>query len=1224
MNSLDQWLDVAGLMPPLPLETSQEIFSKTGGSSSGKHTFIPNLITREEFDSIIAPQMHKNMPAELNKFVTGRVKATFELRHKLKTLQNEIIQIVGAGNFSALWLDREAFSADSMEHRALITEAVIHIYSADSLQKIVKLFYKHKIPMIPYGEGGGYNMGVTPMAPAVTISARGIDHISDIRSSRRQEGKFEISVGAGVPFKDLVAYLARRGFVLRCDPNTPRAATGGIASTGSNGGRKAFEVILHGRAVTNEGIAACFAPDAQEALLIESEPFLMAQKFFGVEKNNSLTTTLSLLKNRDRKAEIQINSSGVVIPLQGIKASANMTAQRAMQAAAQNANNFEKNSSSQRNNTQIQDPTLPLSTFVGAEGTTGFIYEVTFEIERPQTWLKGARWHFSSVGAAMEATRAIKNQKTLPPPEYFEIISGPSIRRFLIQDFPGVFNVTDEAVLLLSVEANTEQECEARYKATEELVKSAIEKSSYLAEVFTKNSVTRILRQSENAEEWEVMRKPREELPKKLRTKCKTDMEIRTEYLEQVLNIVTLTQPSARAEQKQDVLFGHLTPNHTAIMHWNIGGFDLYDEEQADIAWDYLENVIGQAQNLAPANDKYGSAQFTGEHGVAGKAPFLWLNYIAPSDYDRMCAVKDSLDPLNLFNPETLFLRTSYSRALRARLMNTSNQLLLKTRSDSYALLKAQNAMRSTALEADEIIDAENFAIDEGLRCTRCNSCKICPVIDAEHDLAQLNNGKNASPVLPSKRNILMFMERMAMVRRGARAAGDAQHMSAVETATRQMFAASQELLKKCFYCRKCDKACPVDIQIHPLTRAYHAMGKLPKQGSRLWGFLYERLMGEDFFKAVTYRLLTLFIILGKPFLNAIRKMTFIPDWFKTYTSPPTLSLKHYEPLKVGKKINKQDNYVVISPNEISPIAHEKAMPQTVYIRYRGCMDTFGNPEATHSVDRYLTENLGIRFVDLEKKMCCGFPFEADGLHQRARQSQVLSLIEIAKCAASVVKSHTLMHSPKLETNELQIFNSQALQLVVFSNCPTCCEAIREMHAMLADDILRERIRIGAGLPSSFNLKNLNFTIKDTAEMAVDLLLKLENHTQKLPKFDKTVGLKVPCHNTTAATAAQLKLLNMYYKGVASYDRCCGLSGTARLKHPKIGTRISEKLFEQIREAPPQVVVSGCPSCRDGVKMQKEILNAKNDPVAEFEVTGIFEQIMKDSANIHVYKGQKL
>ncbi|NBW82512.1 hypothetical protein EBR21_12230, partial [bacterium] len=306
------------------------------------------------------------------------------------------------------------------------------------------------------------------------------------------------------------------------------------------------------------------------------------------------------------------------------------------------------------------------------------------------------------------------------------------------------------------------------------------------------------------------MKRPREELPKKLRTKCKTDMEIRSEYLSEVLRIVDQTKPAQRAEQKQDVMFGHLTPRHTAIIHWNIGGFDLYDEEQASLAWDYLERVIAEAQNLAPSNDKHGSARFTGEHGVAGKAAFLWINHIPKEDFDRMCRIKDILDPDDLFNPDTLFLRTSLSRSLRARLLNISSRQI-------------QDSLKSGSPLADELsLSAERLAISEGQKCTRCNSCKVCPVIDAEHELERKGIRASKKTILPSKRNILMFMERVAVLRASARSTRNSAQLERVVQATNKMIAESAELLKKCFYCRKCDKACPVDIEIHPLMRAYH------------------------------------------------------------------------------------------------------------------------------------------------------------------------------------------------------------------------------------------------------------------------------------------------------------------------------------------------------------------------------------------------------------------
>lgn len=1236
---LDSWLDLAGLVPPLPMDVSKRLFSRTGGDSSGSHTFTPGFVTEREFSDVLLPELRESVSPELLKFISNRVQKTFALRKKLKKLKGEIERIVGIGNFSALWLDREAFSADSMEHRALITEAVVTVYSAEALQDLVTLFSKHAIPMIPYGEGGGYNMGVTPMAPAVTISVRGIEHISSIRPSRRTPGRYEVSVGAGVPFKDLQAYLQKRGYVLRCDPNTPRAATGGIAATGSNAGRKAWEVILHGRAITTGGTAVCFEADDAESRQIDEEPFLMARKFFSVQNLAQFEAKVATWKARRPRACVHPDARKLVVPLIGMKAQANMAAQAATLAAQASGHttrgHLEDPARSHAQDSSHTDSMagiapLPLSAFIGAEGCTGFLYEVTFELERPLAFLKAARWHFTSVEAAMVATRAIKALPRSEQPTFFELVSGQSIRRYLIQDFPTVFSTSDEAVLFLAAEGETANAAENAIAGFLTRAHVALADAGHpVASVMPRTFETNTLKQSEGIEEFEHLRKPREELPKKLRTKCKTDMEIRTEYLPQVLAIVAGTQPRALANQKQDVLFGHLTPSRTAIMHWNIGGFDLYDEEQADIAWDYLERVIDASQGLAQAvGDPLGSARFTGEHGVAGKAPFLWLNHIPEDDFQRMCAVKDCLDPTDLFNPDTLFLRTSVARSLRARLLSLSQASLSQARG-RYA--KAQAA--SHAKLPLETTDAELYAFEEGLRCTRCNSCKTCPVIDAEHALeAERQSRKRpwsrfkARPVLPSKRNILMFLERIAAARRGAREGTDPAAASKVVALTNAMIAESADLLKKCFYCRKCDKACPVDIEIHPLMRAYHAMGKLPSMGSKLWGFLYERLMGEDRFKSFTYRFLALGMWLSAPLLLLLRKLP-IPDWLKTYTVPPTLSLSHYEPALEGVRLKASDNFVLIAAeappqgpaSHLPPrlAGHDALAPTDVYIRYRGCMDTFGNKAATTSVDTYFKDVLGARIVDLEKKMCCGFPFEADGLHERAKQAQIASLIEIVRCASRVVDE---WRNPSASSGFART-GAPLPKFTVFSNCPTCCEAIREMKTLLIDPETKERVRVRAGLPPAFDFNELQFDVKDTTEIAMTLLQKSKEvekadghaHAKPVERIRKTVGLKVPCHNTKSATEAQLALLEMHYTGVASYDRCCGLSGTGRLKHPRIGTKISEKLFEQIAERPASAVLSGCPSCRDGVKMQRDILDAKGDPLGSFGVAGLFEQILADA-----------
>ena len=87
MDGLDQWIDVAGLMPPLPSEISQKLFSKTGGDTSGHHTFIPNLLTETDFYTLVLPQLQRNVSPDIIKFIVTRISKTFIIRKKLAELR---------------------------------------------------------------------------------------------------------------------------------------------------------------------------------------------------------------------------------------------------------------------------------------------------------------------------------------------------------------------------------------------------------------------------------------------------------------------------------------------------------------------------------------------------------------------------------------------------------------------------------------------------------------------------------------------------------------------------------------------------------------------------------------------------------------------------------------------------------------------------------------------------------------------------------------------------------------------------------------------------------------------------------------------------------------------------------------------------------------------------------------------------------------------------------
>ena len=75
----------------------------------------------------------------------------------------------------------------------------------------------------------------------------------------------------------------------------------------------------------------------------------------------------------------------------------------------------------------------------------------------------------------------------------------------------------------------------------------------------------------------------------------------------------------------------------------------------------------------------------------------------------------------------------------------------------------------------------------------------------------------------------------------------------------------------------------------------------------------------------------------------------------------------------------------------------------------------------------------------------------------------------------------------------------------------------------------------------------------------------------------------MPCHNRAEVTAAQTELLTEVFDEVHVYGGCCGQAGTARFRHPSIAARVGEMLVEEIGWRPSDIIVSNCPSCRDGV-----------------------------------------
>ena len=107
--------------------------------------------------------------------------------------------------------------------------------SSLEVAQIVKLAYKDRIPLIPYGGGTGLTGAVTPLYGGIAVDLKKMDRIVGVNIQDRTA-----IVEAGAVLGDLDTALDQQGLMLGHDPySVPIATVGGAISTNSVGYRAA-------------------------------------------------------------------------------------------------------------------------------------------------------------------------------------------------------------------------------------------------------------------------------------------------------------------------------------------------------------------------------------------------------------------------------------------------------------------------------------------------------------------------------------------------------------------------------------------------------------------------------------------------------------------------------------------------------------------------------------------------------------------------------------------------------------------------------------------------------------------------------------------------------------------------------------------------------------------------------------------------------------------------
>ena len=161
----------------------------------------------------------------------------------VQSVAADLKRIVGAENVLLDESSLEYYSVDaygrwrgeSLAPDAPRVFAVVRPRSTEEVGEVVRLAYRERFPVVPYGGGTGVAGAVTPLQGGVAVDMKWMNRVLEISPADRTA-----TVEAGIVLGDLNDALGREGFMLGHDPySVPIATVGGAISTNGVGYRAA-------------------------------------------------------------------------------------------------------------------------------------------------------------------------------------------------------------------------------------------------------------------------------------------------------------------------------------------------------------------------------------------------------------------------------------------------------------------------------------------------------------------------------------------------------------------------------------------------------------------------------------------------------------------------------------------------------------------------------------------------------------------------------------------------------------------------------------------------------------------------------------------------------------------------------------------------------------------------------------------------------------------------
>ena len=330
--------------------------------------------------------------------------------------------------------------------------------------------------------------------------------------------------------------------------------------------------------------------------------------------------------------------------------------------------------------------------------------------------------------------------------------------------------------------------------------------------------------------------------------------------------------------------------------------------------------------------------------------------------------------------------------------------------------------------------------------------------------------------------------------------------------------------LKYCLNCKRCEVACPSDVHIGDMIQL--ARIKYGSQARRkgLTGLRDWTLANTDFVGTMATPMASVVNgVLGMKPVKAVMHGTIGVDKHRTFPK--------YTSEKFVNWFRKQD---------------QSAFDRFVTY-FHGCYVNYNYPKQGQDLVKIMNAaGYGVHL--LEKEKCCGVALMSNGFADKARKQGEVNLASIRKAVAA--------GEPVLTTSS------------------TCTFTMRDEY------------------PDVLGLKNAD--VRNSIMLATKWLYeKISSGDIKL-KFRKDFKLKAVYH-----TACHMQKMGWQYYSIELLkmipgleltvleQNCCGISGTFVFKKEnyEYSQAIGSKLFKDIEEAKPDIVITDCETCKWQIEM---------------------------------------